>query len=138
MRKFFVLIIAVFLLTGCAQKESDNMDFSLNVEGDEILIEKTLRHCLENAEERMRLLYFKEDFEADLQNEKTVEIKYDQTQTIQTAVGEIQADRIILFGSGRLRADSTAEYIPIVTVHGEEISVWNCRWDDEKIFTFSD
>lgn len=138
-----LLATVMICMTACGKEEENNMNFSViayNVPEirEQEKLEASLRQCLENVEERVRLLYFKEQLEEDLKNEKAVEVRYSQPETIHSKrYGSITVERIIVFGSGRLKTEDTAEYIPIVTVDDEEVAVWYCRYmSDGSVLKF--
>ncbi|RIJ69381.1 hypothetical protein [Rummeliibacillus sp. POC4] len=146
MKKLVLGLIAIALLASCSKQaqrnvEGDQLNFLLNVQPNKGInynqveqkeIEKVLRKCVENTQERMRLLYFSEDLSEDLKSEKAISIAYNESKTIQSKqLGAIEVDRVILFLSGRLQADDSGLYIPIVTVHDGDVSVWYFQGVDE-------
>jgi len=143
MRKFLVLIMTSLLLFGCnnndiSKIEGEDLGFSVKIYSkgksssaieDEAKIESVVRQCLKNTTERMRLLYFAEELEADLKKEQAIEVSYkDKILVDSDYMGELGVDRVIIFQSGRLKADNDSEYIPVITVNDSEISVWTCKW----------
>lgn len=141
MKKILVLLFIVpFSLMGCIQeKEAEiTMEQSIVLHNGGMLIpdapesesiEQQIASCLENAEERVRLLYFREDLDADLVNEQAIEIIYKEAKVFHSPIfGDISADRLIVFGSGELAADFSAPLFPIVTMDGDAIAIWHCSW----------
>lgn len=147
MRRIAVYVMMTVLLTGCGQERGDVMEFSVSHHNSSVeqelsreeqtSKEEQLRDLLENAAERVRLLYFQEELEEDLLKEQAITVQYDESQTIDSdVVGTIEFDRIIIFGSGRLKADNKAEYVTVITTNEAEIALWNCLWSDLSEFDF--
>lgn len=132
MKKWLFIVTACFLIAGCSGKQAapkgEQVNFSIVVHGNEgkeyskeeqLEIEQALRKASGN--EPLRLLYFYEEFEEELSQERAIEIRYNEPKTI----GSIKAERVVVFLSGRLKIDASSENNSIVTVHGHEVKVWN-------------